>query len=61
MEVRMFTTTGDVGALEKELNSWLSTGRIAVNTIKQSYACDNGTCYTLISVWFENLENVTEI
>ena len=61
MEVKMFTATGDVSALEKELNTWLSSTRISVNTIKQNYTCDSGTCYTLISVWFESQENVTGI
>jgi hypothetical protein len=61
MQVKMFYTAGDVSSLEKELNTWLSTRKISVNTIKQSYSCDNGTCYTLISVWFESQESVTGI
>ncbi len=61
MEVKMFTATGDVTALEKELNTWLSSHRIVVNTIKQSYTSDSGTRHTLISVWFENVESVTGI
>ena len=61
MEVKMFTAAGDVSALEKELNTWLSSHKVSVKTVKQSYTCDNGTCYTLISLWFENLEHVTGI
>ncbi len=61
MEVKMFTGTGDVSALERELNTWLSSHKVSVKTIKQSYTNGNGTCYTLISLWFENLEHITEI
>jgi len=61
MEVKMFTATGDVSALERELNTWLSSHKIRVTTVKQNYTCDSGACHTLISVWFETLENVTEI
>ncbi len=61
MQVKMFSTAGEVSALEKELNTWMSSQRIKVNTIKQSYTCDNGKCYTLISVWFESQENITGI
>jgi hypothetical protein len=61
MEVKIFTNSGDAHELEKEINTWLSSHKIKVDTVKQSYACDGRSCYALVSIWFESLENVTEI
>lgn len=61
MKVKIFSSSGSVADLEKEINKWLSSHKVRVDTIKQSYACDAKSCYALVSVWFEDLENVTEI
>ena len=61
MEVKMFVNSGNVGDLEKEINAWLSSHKIKIDSVKQSYTCDDKSCYALVSVWFENLENITGI
>jgi len=61
MKVKIFSGSGSVGDLEKEINAWLSSHKVEVGSIKQSYTCDAKSCYALISVWFEDLENVTGI
>lgn len=61
MEVKIFEGSGNVRDLEKQINTWLSSHKVKVDSIKQSYTCDAKSCYALISVWFDNLENVTEI
>jgi hypothetical protein len=61
MKVKIFTSSGNVEDLEKEINTWLSSHKVNVGTINQSYTCDAKSCYALVSVWFEDLENITEI
>ena len=61
MRVKLFTSAGNAKELEKDINAWLSAHKVKVDEIKQSYTCDAGSCYALVSVWFEDLENVTEI
>jgi len=61
MKVKMFVNSGNTGDLEKEINAWLSSHKVKLDSIKQSYTCDAKTCYALVSVWFEDLENITEI
>ena len=61
MEVKMFAGTGNVYELQQEINDWLSSHKVKVDSIKQSYTCDDKACYVLISVWYQNLANITEI
>jgi hypothetical protein len=61
MKVKIFTGSGNAEDLEKEINAWLSSHKVQVGTINQSYTCDAKSCYALVSVWFEDLENITEI
>ena len=61
MKVKIFSGSGGVEDLERQINAWLSSHKVQVDSVKQSYTCDAKSCYALISVWFEDLENVTEI
>lgn len=61
MIVKIFTGTGDLNALEKDVNTWLSSSKIKVNTVKQSYACDDKACHAMISIWYEDVKSVTGI
>lgn len=61
MNVRMFTNNGNADDLEKEINDWLDRTNVKVIDIKQSYTCDAKTCYTLVSVWYEGLDEVNRI
>ena len=61
IKVKVFMSSGKATDMEKEINGWLSSRKIKVETIKQSSAGDGVSPYTIISVWFDDLENVTEI
>lgn len=61
MIVKIFTGMGDLSALEKDVNTWLSAHKIKVNTVKQSYASDGKACHAMISIWYEDLQSVTGI
>ena len=61
MEVRMFANNGNTDELEKEINTWLGRSRVKVISIKQSYTCDAKTCYALVSLWYESLEETNRI
>jgi len=61
MKVRMFVNNGNADELEKEINEWLARSSVKVNSIKQSYTCDAKTCYALVSIWYEGLEEVNRI
>ena len=61
MKVKIFSGSGGVEDLERQINVWLSSHKVQVSSIKQSYTCDVKSCYALISLWFEDLENVTGI
>ncbi len=57
MKVKMFVNNNaNPGELEQEINSWLCGSAAKVIDIKQSYTCDVKTCYTLVSVWYEDGE-----
>lgn len=61
MKVRIFSNNGNADELEKEINTWLARSKVKVEAIKQSYTCDAKTCYTLVSIWFEGMEDVNTI
>jgi hypothetical protein len=61
MKVKVFAHSGTVDDLEKDINAWLSSHKIKVDTIQQSYACDGKACHALVSVWFEPLEDINKI
>lgn len=59
--MRMFANNGNADELEKDINTWLSRGKVKVVDIKQSYTCDSKTCYALVSVWYENIDDINRI
>jgi hypothetical protein len=54
MKVKVFLNEGNIPALEREINKWLTQNPGAViHHIKQSYAFDNEeTFYTLLTIWY---------
>ncbi len=61
MEVKLFVNSGNASDLEKEINAWLASHKIQVDTIRQSYTCDAKSCYALVSIWFEKTEDINVI
>ena len=60
MKVKMFANS-NIKELEDEINAWLSSHKVKVDSAKQNYTCDDKSCYALVSLWFESLESITEV